>query len=197
MKFGTKMLKLLSGTLILVCSVLSVIVTPDYGDTKSILNVNSIYNTIPYKDTVIDEIAMATDLIDAKVIETFTGTVTAYGPDCVGCIGVTASGYKVAEKVDGGYKTLTITYDDKEYGTLRILAAANSKFPIGTVVRMSGSNIDGYITGIVLDTGSAMRNEWKKGNILMDLLFETEYNDECALFGRKRNVTFEILRYGF
>ena len=135
--------------------------------------------------------------MDKQVIETFTGTVTAYGPDCVGWIGITASGYKVAEKVDGVFKTITITYDDSEFGTLRILAAANSKFPIGTVVRISGSNIDGYITGIVLDTGSAMRNEWKKGNVLMDLLFESEYNEECPMFGRKRNVTFEVLRYGF
>ena len=42
-----------------------------------------------------------------------------------------------------------------------------------------------------------MRNEWKKGNVLMDLLFESEYNEECPMFGRKRNVTFEVLRYGF
>ena len=198
MKNGTtKLLKFFSGTLILVCSVLSVIVTPGYEETKSILSINTIYNNIPYKDNVIDEIAMANDTMDKQVIETFTGTVTAYGPDCVGCIGITASGYKVAEKVDGVFKTITITYDDSEFGALRILAAANSKFPIGTVVRISGSNIDGYITGIVLDTGSAMRNEWKKGNVLMDLLFESEYNEECPMFGRKRNVTFEVLRYGF
>ena len=198
MKNGTtKLLKFFSGTLILVCSVLSVIVTPGYEETKSILSINTIYNNIPYKDNVIDEIAMANDTMDKQVIETFTGTVTAYGPDCVGCIGITASGYKVAEKVDGVFKTITITYDDSEFGTLRILAAANSKFPIGTVVRISGSNIDGYITGIVLDTGSAMRNEWEKGNVLMDLLFESEYNEECPMFGRKRNVTFEVLRYGF
>ena len=192
-----KLLKFLSGTLILLCSVLSVMVTPGYEDFKSILNINTLYNNIPYKDNVIDEIAMATDTMDKTVLDTFIGTITAYGPDCRGCIGITASGYKVAEKVDGVFKTITITYDDKEYGTLRILAAANSKFPIGTIVRISGSNIEGYITGIVLDTGSAMRNEWSKGNVLMDLLFETEFNDECPMFGRKRDVKFEILRYGF
>lgn len=30
-----------------------------------------------------------------KVIDKFTGTITGYGPDCYGCIGITASGYDV------------------------------------------------------------------------------------------------------
>ena len=130
------------------------------------------------------------------IIDTFVGTVTAYGPDCVGCIGITSSGYKVAEKVNGVYKTITTTYVDDEFGELRILAAANTKFPIGTVMRMSGANIDGYILGIVLDTGSAMRQAWSRGEILIDLMFETEHSDDVYIFGRRRNVTMEILRYG-
>jgi len=185
MKNGTaKFLKFFSGTLILVCSVLSAVVNPSYESTSSILNVNNIYNVVPYKENIIKEVAM----LDTGVIDTYSGTVTAYGPDCVGCIGITASGYDVRN---------TITYVDKEYGELRILAAANSKFPLGSIVRLSGNGIDGYIMGIVLDTGIAMRNEWSKGNVLMDLLFPTENSDDVYIFGRKKNITFEVFRYGY
>lgn len=195
--FTVKTLKAFTIILIVISSILTIIITPGNEDTKSIYSLNSVYNNVPYRDDVIDEIAMSDDFADKNVIETFTGTITAYGPDCVGCIGITSSGYKVAEKVNGVFNTLTITYDDKEYGTLRIFAAATSKFPHGTIVRASGPGIDGYIMGIVLDTGGAMRNAWARGDVLMDLLFKTEYDGECNLFGRKRNVTFEILRYGF
>ena len=191
-----KILKIFTGTLILICSVLSAVITPGSEKAMSVLSLNTIYNKIPYKDNVIDESVMST-YDNNEVLDVFSGTVTAYGPDCVGCIGITSSGYKVAEKVNGVFNPITITYDDKEYGTLRILAAATVKFPHGTIVRLSGPGIDGYIMGIVLDTGIAMRNAWRHGDVLMDLLFETEYDGQCDLFGRKRNITFEILRYGF
>lgn len=195
----SKLLKMFFSTLIVVVSFLSVFASLSIEKSSSILNTSRVYNTVPYKDktgerAVSSELAM---VYDNNVIDSYVGTVTAYGPDCVGCIGITASGYKVAEKVDGVFNTITTTYNDKEYGELRILAADNSKFPFGTVLRISGSNIEGYITGIVLDTGGAMRNAWGQGNILIDLMFSTEYDGECNKFGRKRNVTFEVLRYGF
>lgn len=188
-----KMLKTLIFTVVMICVISSTFITPNFETSSSVLNVNSIYSLVPYRDTLVNEISLADEY---PILDTFVGTVTAYGPDCVGCIGITASGYKVAEKVNGEYKTITTTYVDKEFGELRIIAAANTKFPIGTIMRMSGANIDGYITGIVLDTGSAMRQAWSKGEILIDLMFETEHSDEVYIFGRRRNVTMEILRYG-
>ena len=188
-----KMLKTLIFTVVMICVISSTFITPNFETSSSVLNVNSIYSLVPYRDTLVNEISLADEY---PILDTFVGTVTAYGPDCAGCIGITASGYKVAEKVNGEYKTITTTYVDKEFGELRIIAAANTKFPIGTVMRMSGANIDGYITGIVLDTGSAMRQAWSKGEILIDLMFETEHSDEVYIFGRRRNVTMEILRYG-
>ena len=188
-----KMLKTLIFTVVMICAISSTFITPNFETSSSVLNVNSIYSLVPYRDTLVNEISLADEY---PILDTFVGTVTAYGPDCVGCIGITASGYKVAEKVNGEYKTITTTYVDKEFGELRIIAAANTKFPIGTIMRMSGANIDGYITGIVLDTGSAMRQAWSKGEILIDLMFETEHSDEVYIFGRRRNVTMEILRYG-
>ena len=192
----TKFLKFFIGTLIFGSSILSVFVTPDFENTSSILSVNSSYNLVPYLSAEKDEIAVANDYSDVNVIDTFTGTITAYGPDCVGCSGITASGYKVAKNVNGVITSTTTTYTDETFGELRVLAAATSKFPFGTVIRISGSRIDGYITGIVLDRGGAMNNAYAEGEILIDLLFATENSREVYDFGRQRNVTFEVLRYG-
>ncbi len=187
------MLKFVSFLVVIVCALSSVFITPNFESSSSIININSMYSLVPYRDSLVNEISLADEY---PILDTFVGTVTAYGPDCVGCIGITSSGYRVAEKVNGVFNTITTTYVDKEFGELRILAAANTKFPIGTVMRMSGANIDGYITGIVLDTGSAMREAWSRGEILIDLMFETEHSDDVYIFGRRRNVTMEILRYG-
>ena len=191
--FIAKSLKFLLSTIVIVCALTSAFITSNFESSSSILNINAIYSLVPYKDSLVNEVTLAGEY---PVLDTFVGTVTAYGPDCVGCIGITSSGYKVAERENGVFKTITTTYNDSEYGELRILAAANTKFPIGTVMRMSGANIDGYIIGIVLDTGSAMRQAWSRGEILIDLMFETENSDEVYIFGRRRNVTMEILRYG-
>ena len=190
----TKFLKFFVGTLIFVSSVLCVFVTPGFEETKSLYSVNSSYNFVSNDK---EELAVVTDnsYNNVNVIDTFVGTVTAYGPDCVGCSGVTASGYRVAENIGGVITSTTTTYYDDTFGELRILAAATNKFPFGTVIRISGDRIHGYINGIVLDRGGAMNNAWSNGKVLVDLLFETEKSDEVHEFGRQ-DVTFEILRYG-
>lgn len=117
-----------------------------------------------------------------EVLDKFTGTITGYGPDCDGCIGITASGYDVRN---------TIYYNDKTYNKVRVLAA--DKFlPFGTIIKVS--NLENYndFIGIVLDRGSAISFD---GFSQIDLLFESEnYSYD---FGRKHNVTFEILRLGY
>ena len=99
----TKFLKLFVGTLIFVSSVLCVFVTPGFEDTKSLYSVNSSYNFVPIFLNDKEELAVVTDYSynNVNVIDTFVGTVTAYGPDCVGCSGVTASGYRVADNIGG------------------------------------------------------------------------------------------------
>lgn len=192
----TKFLKFFVGSLVFVGTFLYVFVTPGIEDEKSILSYNLTYKVVPHINYVGEEIVLNDSNINANVIDTFTGTMTAYGPDCVGCIGVTASGYKVAEKVNGVMQSITTTYLDDEFGELRIFAAATNKFPFGTVMRVSGDRIDGFITGIVLDRGGAMNNAYAEGEILVDLLFETEKSSEVYEFGRQRNLKFEVLRYG-
>ena len=114
-----------------------------------------------------------------EVIKTYNGSITAYGPDCKGCIGITASGYNVKK---------TIYYNDKEYGKVRILAA-DRKLPFGTIVRIKG--LKKPITAIVLDRGSAIGFNKKA---YFDLLYPSE--KESNNFGRQK-ATFEILRMGY
>ena len=109
--------------------------------------------------------------------------MTAYGPDCVGCIGITTSGYNV---LDG-----RIYYHDKTYGNIRILAADKS-LPFGTIVRISGLDIfEEDILAIVLDRGSAIGFNKRS---YFDLLYNSE--KETGFFG-KRYATFDILRMGY
>ncbi len=116
-----------------------------------------------------------------NVLETFYGTVTAYGPDCYGCIGITASGYNVKNE---------IYYNDNEYGNIRIIAA-DKKYPFGTIIKLNDLSIGDEIV-IVLDRGSAIGNN--KG-AQADLLFYNE--DDCYDFGRQKNIKFEVLRHGY
>ena len=117
-----------------------------------------------------------------EVIKTYYGPMTGYGPDCRGCIGITASGYNVLKN---------IYYDDKEYGQVRIVAA-DKTLPFGTIIRIKDLNVfkdDFY--AIVLDRGSAIG--FNK-NSYFDLLYPSE--KDTFFFG-KHYATFEVLRIGF
>ena len=119
--------------------------------------------------------------IKEKVLATYTGNITAYGPDCKGCSGITASGYNVRND--------NIYYNDKEYGKIRIVAM-DKKIPFGTIIRIKEISKE-PIVAIVLDRGSAIGFSKK---VYIDLLYESE--KETLTFGKKK-ATFEILRYGF
>ena len=119
---------------------------------------------------------------NTKVFGTYHGYITAYGPDCTGCSGITASGYNVRN---------TIYYHDKEYGKIRIVAADKS-LPFGSIVRISNLNISKEpIIAIVLDRGSAIGFNRKA---YFDLLYPNERSSN--LFGRQKGI-FEILRKGY
>lgn len=102
--------------------------------------------------------------------------ITHYGPDCKGCSGTTASGYKVKN---------TIYYNDKTYGKLRIVAAPKI-FKLYTVLKIKTGKETYY--AIVLDRGGAI-----KGNKL-DLLVESE--KKSSKLGVIKNAKVEILRSG-
>ena len=122
-----------------------------------------------------------TDLNENReVIQTLVGTLTGYGPDCVGCGGHTSSGFDL---------TKSIYFEDGEYGSVRILAADRS-IPFYSIVRVSNVPTMDFI-GIVLDRGGNVG--YGKGT-LFDLAFESERSPD--LVPLTRNVTFEILRSG-
>lgn len=113
----------------------------------------------------------------------FTGTLTGYGPDCVGCSGIV--GCYPYQNVKNG----NIYYDDKDYGKIRILAA-DKNIPCGSIIKISNYKfIQGDFYGIVLDRGSAIVG------LTMDLLHESE--KETINIGRQYNINFDIIRWGF
>ena len=120
--------------------------------------------------------------------DTFEGYVTAYGPDCYGCVsGETASGYNV---LNGN-----IYYNDPTYGTVRIVAADRS-LKFGTIVKINGLNISSEpVIAIVLDRGGDIGFN-KPKNIIFDLLYTSENSSEVRNFG-KQYVTAEVLRVGY
>lgn len=134
------------------------------------------------------------DYNSIPAIETFTGSLTGYGPDCVGCGGKTSTGFDLWE---------TVYYEDEEYGTIRIVAA-DKYFPFYSIIRISNvPNMEPFIA-IVLDRGGDVgwyRNS-ETGNImfdsqkgtLFDLAFATEKDPN--ILGKTNNVKFEVLRSG-
>lgn len=121
------------------------------------------------------------DFSDRVAIETFTGNLTGYGPDCVGCGGKTSTGYDL---------TQNIYYEDAEFGIVRIVAA-DKYFPFYSIIRISDvPGMDSFLA-IVLDRGGNVG--FDKGT-LFDLAFSTEKDPN--ILGLTRNVKFEVLRSG-
>ena len=110
----------------------------------------------------------------------FIGTLTGYGPDCVGCSGI------VACEPHQNVKNGNIYYQDSYYGKIRILAADRS-IPCGSIIKIS-NYFDSDFYGIVLDRGSAVVG------LTMDLLYESE---KSLGLGRVHNINFQIERWGY
>ena len=120
-----------------------------------------------------------------EAIETYHGKMTGYGPDCVGCSGITASGRNV--------KNGNIYYNDQTFGTIRIVAGDRS-IPFGSIIKITGLNISSDpILAIVLDRGGMIGFAEGKHSYF-DLLYETE--KAASSFGRQ-TATFELLRSGY
>lgn len=114
----------------------------------------------------------------------FNGTLTGYGPDCPGCLGV------VYCRPNPNVLNGKIYYNDSEYGKLRILAADYS-IPCGSIIKISNFKfVDNHeFYGIVLDRGSAIVG------LTMDLLYPSEKDTEIV--GRQYNIKFEVERWGW
>lgn len=119
--------------------------------------------------------------VGEKFIETFTGSITGYGPDCNGCSGKLGSGRDV--------RNGNIYYEDSKYGTLRIIAA-DKKYPYGSIFRISNSRVlEEPTLAIVLDRGGAI-----KGNKI-DLLYKSQNSIPSGV--TQNDITIDIVRLGW
>lgn len=103
-------------------------------------------------------------------LETLTGRITGYGPDCAGC---SKAGNVACRTREGSKHSLIsngIYYNDKTFGQVRIVAAAKQKFPCGTIVEIAKAGQQ-PITAVVLDRGGSMNNAYANGTIWIDLAY--------------------------
>ena len=111
------------------------------------------------------------------------GDLTGYSADCPACYGTLAC--KPSYKV---YKNGVVTYPDKEYGNVRIVATHQKNLKCGSIIKFNLSTISSEpIYAIVLDRGVLGTD--------VDLLVENSsvaYNK----VGR-RKITYEVVRTGY
>ena len=116
----------------------------------------------------------------------FTGPLTSYGADCVGCGTRTAAGLYVTIVGVKNEPKATLSFNGGEYYVL----AADRQFPFGTIVKVSNHSygIPDPFYGIVLDRGGGVKGTH------MDLYTGSQ---RTPLFGgHGGTVTFEIIAYG-
>lgn len=125
---------------------------------------------------------------------TYNGKLTSYGADCKGCsktgnVSCTTKEGKKHSLINDG-----IYYNDAAYGNVRILAADNSGFPCGTIVKINNGKEE--FTAVVLDTGASMKNAWNNGTVWLDLAFAKE-SDAKAAGMSSNNAKFVVQRWGW
>ncbi|MEG1351278.1 MAG: 3D domain-containing protein [Bacilli bacterium] len=162
------------------------IVTYNYNNIKSIQGVHIVnkYNNLAaqMKPVFVNNMQELKE-IGPKKAATFVGTLTGYGPDCIGCNGYAACPPR--QDVRNG----NISFNDLEFGNIKIVAA-DKNIPCGTVVKISNYKYSFEpVIAIVLDRGGAI-----VGNT-MDLLHESE--QKTLIIGRQHNINFEIIRWGW
>lgn len=117
----------------------------------------------------------------STVLDTYYGTLTGYVADCPLCSGYLAcNNQNVLDR--------TTTYNDNQYGEVRIVASSRS-LPCGSIVRFKNTTLSatGEITAIVLDRGVTGTS--------LDLLVES-VDTALTKIGSKK-INYDILRFGW
>jgi len=149
-------------------------------------------NTILTQKPITEEIIIGTGPLGS-----YTGIITGYGPDCSTCSGKGYVACRTEDKKNFNLITDGIYYNDDEYGKVRVMAAALSKFPCGTIVEVKSSNLGDFI-GIVLDTGYDMRKHYDEGIYHFDIAYKTEKDEMVSKTTNKSgNVVFNVQRWGW
>lgn len=172
--------------------------TPAVKNTKTVINksVNASNKVVSTnKVTTVSSNKTTISTQNNSSLAEYTGRLTGYGPDCVGCSKVGNVACRTRERKAHSLIKDGIYYNDKQYGKVRILAAATSKFKCGTIVVVTKPGMQPF-TGIVLDTGGSMRQAWAKGNVWMDLAYSSN-----AMAGSDKltgkNIKFSVQRWGW
>lgn len=124
----------------------------------------------------------------------YTGILTGYGPDCVGCSKSGNVACYTENKKNHSLITDGIYYNDDEYGKVRILSAAKS-FPCGTIIQITKDGVTPFYA-VVLDRGNSMNAAWNEGRVWMDLAYESNtLSGSDNLTGK--NIQFSVQRWGW
>lgn len=103
-------------------------------------------------------------------LESMTGRLTGYGPDCTGCSGTGNLACRTKEGTKYNLYNNGIYYNDSTFGQVRIVAAAKQKFPCGTIIEIVKAGQQ-PITAVVLDRGGSMNAAYSNGTIWIDLAY--------------------------
>lgn len=120
--------------------------------------------------------------LEEEPLDTYTGNLTGYAADCPACYGTLGClpSYNV-------YRNGVLTYQDKEYGSVRIVASSK-KIPCGSIIRFVSDRVqEGDTYAIVLDRGVYNYN--------IDLLVPSEAY-AYQYIGRSQ-IVYDVLRYGW
>lgn len=123
----------------------------------------------------------------------YSGRLTGYGPDCPGCSSVGNVSCRTREGNNHSLIYDGITYQDQEYGEIRILAAATTAFPCGTIINVDNGILEPF-NAVVLDTGYDMRNAWKNGSVWFDLAFSSQSSVTNV---SNATANFSVQRWGW
>ena len=176
-KMGFKIIKLLIIIIFIVVCVDSTISDKFIMKTEN-FNLNKTLDMNAMAEKEFEDIN--DDIYAAK--DTYVGDLTGYSADCPLCTGKLGclSSYNV-------YKNGVITYPDKVYGDVRIVASSKS-LACGSVIRFKSNRVSSEETyAIVLDRGVRGRD--------IDILVPTgEYATEYI--GRS-TITYDVVRFGW
>ena len=140
-------------------------------------NVNKTVNLT----TMAMKIIEVEDTIKYTAIATYTGDLTGYAYNCPLCNGTLGCMPKYNIK-DG-----TTTYNDYEYGEVKIVASSKN-IPCGSIVRFTSSRVgEGEQFAIVLDRGV--------GGYALDLLTPSE--EYASKYIGRSKITYDVLRSGW
>lgn len=125
----------------------------------------------------------------------YRGTLTGYGPDCVGCSKVGNVACFTKNKKNHSLVNDGIYYTDDEYGKVRIVAAAKA-FPCGTIVQITKKGGTPFYA-VVLDRGGSMNSAWSEGRVWMDLAYEANAMAGSDNLTGRNIIDFSVQRWGW